>query len=220
MIAKLIRLNQKYQDIVVLETEERFLGIKEGKLGEPFTFSSARNCGSEEQAVVELKKLVSIYQKEGHRMANMETETIEQETFDKAKWHLEGDFPEELDPDQAYVHTGFYVGWLVMNDLISEELKEISKATITAFGNKEITSVQFYRDQMDGVFTSNDVNSLGFKFTQAYFDFEKGSYLADYENTRALDLPSLFHIADTWEHFHEISDVIDMRWKEFLSKRV
>ncbi len=28
-------------------------------------------------------------------------------TYDKAMYHLEGNFPEELDEDQAYVHMAF-----------------------------------------------------------------------------------------------------------------
>src|SRR5438105_13524465 len=31
--------------------------------------------------------------------------------YDKADWHAEGDFPDDLPEDQATVHTGMFVGW-------------------------------------------------------------------------------------------------------------
>ncbi|WP_240927621.1 hypothetical protein [Paenibacillus thiaminolyticus] len=34
--------------------------------------------------------------------------------YDKAEWHYEGEFPQELDIFQAYVPTGmFFVGWVL-----------------------------------------------------------------------------------------------------------
>src|SRR5262245_8270187 len=32
------------------------------------------------------------------------------DVYDKAKWHFGGDFPEELDEFQGYIHTGMFLG--------------------------------------------------------------------------------------------------------------
>ena len=37
--------------------------------------------------------------------------------YDKAKWHFRGEFPDELDIFQGYVHTGFYLTWIIENGL-------------------------------------------------------------------------------------------------------
>ncbi|OFY63703.1 MAG: hypothetical protein A3H98_05750 [Bacteroidetes bacterium RIFCSPLOWO2_02_FULL_36_8] len=137
------------------------------------------------------------------------------ETFDKAKWHLGGDFPAELNPHQAYIHTGFYIGWLVRNSLISDEFKKESKEYIQKFLAKKITAVELYEDQLDGVFNSNDLNDAGFRFTKSYFDFEKGQYLKDYEETLAVNLPTLFNVQNTWENFEKICKFLDKRYKDF-----
>ena len=41
------------------------------------------------------------------------------DVYDKAKYHSGGNFPEELDQFQSFVHTGMYVGWLIDNDLLN-----------------------------------------------------------------------------------------------------
>ncbi|WP_237762969.1 hypothetical protein [Paenibacillus sp. A3] len=44
--------------------------------------------------------------------------------FDKAKWHYEGDFPQELDVFHAYVPTGMFVAWVIKNDLSSKRSRK------------------------------------------------------------------------------------------------
>jgi hypothetical protein len=41
--------------------------------------------------------------------------------FDKAKWHYQGDFPADLEPDQAFVHTGLFLGWVIDAGLYGDE---------------------------------------------------------------------------------------------------
>lgn len=215
MKVKLTKHNKKTTDVALFEIENNLLRLKEGKLGKPISFSSTSNCGSNENALIEMEKLIKAYQEKGFVLSDDECEIKESEIFDKAKWHYEGDFPEVLKPYQAYIHTGFYIGWLILNDLISDEFKSESKDSIQDFLNKKITCVKIYEEQLDGVFTSNDVNEIGFRFTKSYFDFDKGQYLSDYEETLAVSLPTMFHVEDTWENFDKICKVIDERYKGF-----
>lgn len=215
MIVKLVKQNKKTTDVVILEIENNLVRKKEGKLGKPISFSSTSNCGSDDNAVIEIQKLTKEYQSKGFILSKETIDVIEPEIFDKAKWHFGGDFPIELNPYQAYIHTGFYIGWLVRNNLISDEFKAESKEYIQKFLDKKITSVKLYEEQLDGVFSSNDVNDLGFRFTKSYFDFEKGQYLKDYEEILATNLPTLFNVQDTWENFEKICNVIDKRYQDF-----
>ena len=33
--------------------------------------------------------------------------------YDKAKYHYSGDYPPDLPDEQAFVHTGFYLAWII-----------------------------------------------------------------------------------------------------------
>jgi hypothetical protein len=44
--------------------------------------------------------------------------------YDKAKWHVEGDFPKDLPTYQGYVHIGFYLGWAVERGFAGELLTD------------------------------------------------------------------------------------------------
>lgn len=216
MVIRLDKINKKTTDVVFIERENNLIRKKEGKLGKPISFSSTSNCGTNENAILEVEKMIIEYQNKGFVLTNnINNEIVESETYDKAKWHFEGDFPKELNHYQAYIHTGFYIGWLILNNLISEEFKAESKNAIHDFLNKKITSVKLYEEQLDGVFTSNELNDIGLKFTKMYFDFEKGNYLTDYEKTLALNLPTLFHVQDTWQNFDSVCKLLDKRYKDF-----
>lgn len=212
---KLIKKKNKKTDIVILEKEGYLIRKKEGELGKPLSFSSTSNCGTNENATHEINKLINQYKSKGYELYHEKIEILECEIFDKAKWHLDGNFPTHLNHYQTYVHTGFYIGWLVLNNLISDEFRIESKEAIQEFLDKKITCVKLYEEQQDGVFTSDDVNEKGFKFTKDYFDFETGKYLIDYEETLATNLPSLFNVQDTWENFEMICKIIDKRYQVF-----
>jgi len=133
--------------------------------------------------------------------------------FDKAKYHFTGNFPKELDNYQGYVHTGFYIGWLVWKELISEYFKEEAKEGIQQFADMQMTAVKLYEEYLDGVFSSDELNEEGLKFTKAYFDFENGKYMKDFYVVLASDLPSAYHVLDTWENFGKIAAAIDQRYE-------
>lgn len=216
MVIRLDKINKKTTDVVLIERDNNLIRKKEGKLGKPISFSSTSNCGTNENAVLQVENLIKEYQKKGYTLVdNVDNEINEAETFDKAKWHLDGDFPKELDQYQAYVHTGFFIGWLILNNLISEEFRIENKRAIESFMNKKITAVKLYEEQLDGVFTSSELNDHGLMFTKKYFDFENGSYLLDYEKTLALNLPTLFHVQDTWSNFELLCKILDNRYKDF-----
>jgi len=216
MIIKLIKKNKKHTDFIVLEKDGCLIRIKEGKLGMPAYSSFTGNYGNNDNAILEIKKMTEAYLSKGYVIED-ESPIIEFEVFDKAKWHFDGDFPKELNIYQAYVHTGFFIGWLVIKDLISEEFKVESRDAIQRFLNKEITCVQLFDEQLDGVFSSNEVNDKGYSFTKSYFEFENGNYLNDYEMALASDFPSLYYVQDTWDNFEKICSIIEKGYQEFIS---
>ena len=45
---------------------------------------------------------------------------IQKTIYDNAKSHFLGNFPDSLPIEQAYVHIGMYLGWIIESDLYSE----------------------------------------------------------------------------------------------------
>ena len=142
-------------------------------------------------------------------------ETTEAIVYDKAKYHHGGQFPPDQTIEQAMVHTGMYLGWIIDTGLYSEELAE-DQETIGAFKARKMSGPQVYQ-KYNGCFTEGMLNDEGNAFSQFYYDIECGRYLADYEDTLCQGLPSLYHVKDTWENYYRIKAVIDTRflgWKK------
>ena len=124
--------------------------------------------------------------------------------YDDVSYHIEGNWPEDLELKQAYVHTGFYIGWLIDADLVSQLFKDDFGNEIRLFKNREITGPELYQ-KIDRRFASDMLNDDGNAFTNYYFDFEQGQYLNDYGHLLANICPSAYHVEDTWEHYKRIA---------------
>ena len=214
----LIKENKKTTDFVELQVEDKFLHIHSGKVGKAGVSKLTKNCGSLDKAIVEAETHAATYLDKGYSYSE-EVKPIETIVFDKAKWHFNGDFPVELNEYQAYVHTGLYLTWIIGNNLTSEQLREEFSEEIEKVKRRETTGSRFYSDYLDGVFTSEELSSTGINFTLDYFDFEKGSYLQDYETALANELPTLYHVEDKWSNYELIGKIIDSRYSEWSRKR-
>lgn len=139
--------------------------------------------------------------------------------YDKAQWHFEGDFPKDLDAFQGYVHTGMFFGWLIEHDLVSDQFKEDFSAEMKSFGERQHTGSQIYKSCCDGVLIPEDLSELGNRFALPYFNFDTGQYLSDYENTLGQGLPSIYHVADTWENYHKLKTVVDKRFASWQKRQ-
>jgi hypothetical protein len=135
--------------------------------------------------------------------------------YDKAKWHYESDnYPDDLADTQAFVHTGLFLGWLVANGCMSVQWLADFPDLLTAFAARKKTGPNLFRI-MGGSLTSEDLSAEGNGFARAYFDFDAGVYLDDYEKLLAAELPSMYHVADTWQNFDKLSVVVDKRLRQW-----
>ena len=173
----------------------------------------AEALGDHDAAIARQQELVQEKLQEGYTETGY-VESLENtvSVYDKAKWHFEGDFPGELDDYQGYVHTGMFVGWLIENDLMSEEFRNDLAAEIARFRKKELTGVEIFQRCCDGVLLLEDISEAGNRFTLPYFNFETGQYLADYEMTLAQNLPTIYHVPDTWDNYDKLKQVLDQRY--------
>lgn len=131
--------------------------------------------------------------------------------YDKAKWHYDAlDYPKELSPHQAFVHTGMFLAWIVERDLRGEEIAGMDDE-LASVKERTMTGADLF-EVCDGVFADDMLNDEGNAFTRAYFDCEVGPYWADDEATLATDLPSLYHVTDTWQNYDTLKPVVDRRY--------
>lgn len=138
--------------------------------------------------------------------------------YDKAKWHFEGNFPGDLAEDQAFVHTGLYLGWTIDRKLTSHQFEAESSQTIEEFRAREITGPRLFQI-IDGGFASDMLSAQGNAFTAAYFDLSCGIYLEDYEDILGDGLPSLYHVVDTWENYADLKVRLNERFDEWLARQ-
>lgn len=136
--------------------------------------------------------------------------------YDKAKWHYEGDYPEDLPPENGATHIGMFLAWAIANRLEGELHRDHSKEALEQVRQRQMTGRTFLIEQCDEALTNEDLNDVGNAFATAYY--ESNQFNSDYDNALGQDVPTLYHIADTWENYDRIAPVIDGRFKEWRDK--
>jgi hypothetical protein len=177
-------------------------------------------CGDDESAVAKQKELTEEKIKEGFTITHFH-ESLENmlDVYDKAKWHYGGDFPEDLDSFQGYVHTGMFLGWLIDNGLVSDQFKTDLSAEIERFKQQQLTGPQIFERCCGGALMLDDLNETGNRFALSYFEFNTGRYLSDYGSALAQNLPSVYHVADTWENYKKLKPVVDERFSAWQAQQ-
>jgi hypothetical protein len=133
--------------------------------------------------------------------------------YDKAKYHFRGNFPEALPIEQAYVHIGMYLGWVIERDLYSEFFLEESETQIIRFKRREL-SCTVLSEIWDGHLGSELFSDQGNMFT--YYYYGGGIYRKDYEKLLMKgDMPSLYYVEDSFENFGKLITRIDERFEEW-----
>lgn len=137
--------------------------------------------------------------------------------YDDASWHYNADnFPKELPLVAGATHTGMFVVWGLLSGLAGDIHEP---PLIEQLMRRSITPGRFFLDDCDGKFTDEDLNDEGNAFARAYFDFETGEYLQDYESTLGQEVATLYHVADTWENYDLLKPVLDQRFSEWRAKQ-
>ena len=131
--------------------------------------------------------------------------------YDKAAIHfLTGGFPENLPIEQAHVHIGMYLGWIIDHKLYSEYFEEECETQIFRFKRREISPALF-SEMWSGYLASEIFDETGNMFT--YYYYGGGLYKSDYHKVLAHDLPSIYHVKDSWENYEFISHKMNSRFE-------
>jgi hypothetical protein len=142
--------------------------------------------------------------------------SLEKSIYDNAKTHFLGNFPDTLPIEQAYVHIGMYLGWIIEKELYSDFFEEEASCQIFRFKRREI-SCTILSEIWDGYLGFELFSKPGNMFT--YFYYAGGIYHNDYKTLLAENLPSVYHVADSWENYEIIKKQLDLRfanWKKQL----
>ena len=137
--------------------------------------------------------------------------------IDDAKKHFVDSLPDDVHLDQAYLHIGMFLGWIIDQGLYSEMFEEESETQIYRFKCKDISCI-ILGHVWDGlIFDDQFTNPAGAEFTNYYY--KSGMYLMDFKKTLAADLPSMFYVDDSWENFQIMKAKIDERYAEWKEMR-
>ncbi len=143
--------------------------------------------------------------------------------LDRADWHSGGEFPDDLPPEAGGTHIGMFLAWAVLSGLQGEFHDDESADELDALRARRITGREFLFRACDGKFWADDLNAEGNEFAASYYSGPDGAgygaYIGDYQNALALNLPNLYHVADTWDNYELIASVIDWRYAEWRAGR-
>jgi len=129
--------------------------------------------------------------------------------IDRADWHYGGNYPPELPPENAGTHIGMYLAWIVLRGLGSKELVLHAADTYNWVRNREVTGRDLLFTKLDEKFFDELLSPEGLAFTRSYY--ETNGYANDYDRVLGADLPTLYHVRDTWDNFDKLAPVLDER---------
>ncbi|MBD9574100.1 hypothetical protein IB260_02165 [Pseudomonas sp. PDM23] len=138
--------------------------------------------------------------------------------YDDASWHYEGDFPEDLPPSAAATHIGMFLAWLILNEMVSEELLEDAAEAVAALQSKDMTGARFLIEVLDEKLIGEDLAAHGNAFTIAYYrglDHDS-RYIDDYFETFGVDEEALYSVTDNWDNYAKLSPAIDARYQRWI----
>src|ERR1043166_1516740 len=97
------------------------------------------------------------------------------------------------------------------------------KKELKLLHEREKTPGDFLMNVLGEKLIAADFSDEGNAFVRSYYQDKKGRlgiYLDDYSETfDRSDLPSLYHVEDSWENFDKLAKVIDRRFREWKRSR-
>ena len=133
------------------------------------------------------------------------------QTLDKGKWHWEGDYPAELDPERGSTHIAMYFAWAVDNHHVSS--KFAGEAIIARFRSREVNLLELMQ-WFDDVLAPDMLTDEAAAFSARYYGGEEEPiYIEDYSNLLAANLPTPYHVEPTFENYERIKPMIQERFE-------
>ena len=153
-------------------------------------------------------------------------------TYDKAKWHWGAETaPTDIPQENGATHIAFFFRWCMERKLYSKEFAADFADDIARMGDSFDYRWYFF-GAMDGVLSSEELNTAGKAFANAYYTTNRtkfakthGWYLQDYDDFVARKSGeknfdnAYFYIENSPQNYAEIKAIIDRRYEEFLETK-
>ena len=136
--------------------------------------------------------------------------------FDRADWHYLGNYPQDLPRENGATHIGMFLAWAIQRGLDNESARKRNLAALELVRQREMTGAEFLLKRCDEKFGKFVLNDEGNAFTEAYYEAQ---YADDYERILRGDLPTIYHVQNSWENFDKIAEVIDRRYEDWRASR-
>jgi|ERR1044071_340063 hypothetical protein len=123
-----------------------------------------------------------------------------------------------LPKGHAATHIGMFLAWACFHGLLNEFHQHHSAEWVAKLLARKITGRQFFEAVCKEQFTERDLTVEGNSFADYYYrepSGERGAFFGDYKRTLAKNLPSFWHVADTWENYDKLSPIIRRRYEEW-----
>jgi len=142
-------------------------------------------------------------------------------SYDRSDWHSGGNYPKDLPPENGGTHIGMFLAWCILNNLQGEFHDKESADSLRKVRERSMTGRNFLSKECDEKFWEEDLNDEGNRFAHAYYgntpEDEGQNYFSDYDRLFSKGLPSVYHLADTWENYDLIAPVITLRFQAWKS---
>lgn len=137
--------------------------------------------------------------------------------IDRMDWHSDSALEQGLNEESAATHIGMYLAWIIEHELVGEFHLEESAAALQQLKDRQISGRDFLIELCDEKFWEEDLNPEGLAFTQAYYEND-ADYFNDYIEVLAQDLPSLYHVENSWDNYERIAQRINQRYQDWKLK--
>jgi hypothetical protein len=137
---------------------------------------------------------------------------MEKLIYEKSKSQFLAHFPSILPIDQAYVHVGMFLGWMLDQELYGEIFEDEEEHQLLRFKNREI-SCALLSVLWDGYLSEDLFNEEGNEF--CYYYYQSGLYRKDYQDVFNFVPNFNGKVADSWENYDKLSKKISIRFKEW-----
>lgn len=139
--------------------------------------------------------------------------------YDDAEFYFLNFENNELPNEAGATHIGMFMAWLVIHNLISEDIWEEAAEEIEKVKSREITGRDFVVDICDCKLLDQELSEEGNEFAAWYYETK---YMEDYcqvfEITQDTTV-GLCSIEDQWENFDKLAPVLDRRLDEWKKSR-
>lgn len=144
----------------------------------------------------------------------LQKEMTSNNIVDNVRDYFGTEFPDEVSLDQAYLHMGIFMGWVIKNDLYSDDYEDEYGSQIIHFVNNEISPI-ILAESLDGIIEYSLFKEILKPFVRHYY--VSGQYLKDYKETLSVNLDSMFHVQDNRDNFNQMKIIISNRYKSWLT---